>query len=153
MNGQQRCDTKFSPGYAGDLSPGETWQRLSQVSEAQLIDVRTVAEWNFVGVPDLSPLGRNVLFCEWQHFPPAPNPEFVQQVTAALKRSSYRPGAPLFFLCRSGARSRAAAVAMTEAGFGPCFNVEDGFEGGLDQERHRGMGAGWKAAGLPWIQN
>jgi rhodanese-related sulfurtransferase len=154
MDGQNRTGIGSSAAkYAGDVSPEESWKRLSQNSAAQLIDVRTDAEWNFVGVPDLTPLGRKTLFCEWQFFPSAPNPEFVQQVIQALEHSSYRPGSPLFFLCRSGARSRAAAIAMTEAGFGPCFNVADGFEGNLDSENHRGSSAGWKAAGLPWVQS
>jgi rhodanese-related sulfurtransferase len=142
----------FSAGYAGDLDPKESWERLSQDPGAQLIDVRTIAEWNFVGVPDLGPLKRQTLFCEWQHFPPAANADFVHEAVEALKRTSYRSDAPLFFLCRSGARSRAAAIAMTAAGYGPCFNIADGFEGGLDAERHRGSTGGWKACGLPWIQ-
>lgn len=154
MAGRQRGEVVSSDtGYAGDLSPRESWRRLSSDGAAQLVDVRSVAEWNFVGVPDLAELGRETLFCEWQHFPSAPNPEFVQQVVEALKRTSYHPGAPLFFLCRSGARSRAAAIAMNKAGYGPCFNVSDGFEGGLDHERHRGSSGGWKASGLPWTQS
>jgi rhodanese-related sulfurtransferase len=138
-------------GYAGDLSPRETWERLSRETAAQLIDVRTVPEWNFVGVPDLAPLQRQALLCEWQHFPAAANGAFVQEVVDALKETGYRPRAPLFFLCRSGARSRAAAIALTEAGYGPCFNIKDGFEGALDTTRHRGS-SGWKADGIPWIQ-
>jgi rhodanese-related sulfurtransferase len=73
-------------------------------------------------------------------------------VIEALKRTSHKKGAPLLMLCRSGARSRAAAIALTAAGYGPCFNIKDGFEGALDPERHRGAAAGWKAEGLPWIQ-
>ena len=154
MTGRQRSETGSSEtGYAGDLSPRESWNRISGDGAAQLIDVRTDAEWNFVGVPDLSDIGREALLCEWQHFPSAPNPEFVEQVKEGLEQSSYTPGAPLFFLCRSGARSRAAAIAMTKAGYGPCFNVSDGFEGGLDDERHRGSSGGWKASGLPWVQS
>ena len=141
-----------SAGYAGDVGPQESWERLSQDQAAQLIDVRTVAEWNFVGIPDLGPLQRQALFCEWQHFPPAANADFVREAEDALKRTSYRTDAPLFFLCRSGARSRAAAIAMTEAGYGPCFNIAEGFEGALDAKRHRGTAGGWKASGLPWIQ-
>jgi rhodanese-related sulfurtransferase len=144
-------ESSSSVGYAGDLSPRETWERLSRETAAQLIDVRTVPEWNFVGVPDLAPLQRQALLCEWQHFPAAANGAFVQEVVDALKETGYRPGAPLFFLCRSGARSRAAAIALTEAGYGPCFNIKDGFEGALDTKRHRGA-SGWKAEGLPWIQ-
>lgn len=140
-------------GYAGDLPATECWRRLTQDSDGQLIDVRTMAEWSFVGVPDLSPVGREAVFCEWQRFPAAVNPGFVDDVASALKHRGWRPGAALYFLCRSGARSRAAAIAMTAAGYGPCFNISDGFEGGLDRERHRGTQSGWKAAGLPWIQN
>ena len=139
-------------GYAGDVAPAQSWERLSQDPAAQLIDVRTLAEWNFVGIPDLAPLQRQALLCQWQLFPSGANPDFVEQAKTALKGTAYRPDAPLFFLCRSGARSRAAAIAMTAAGFGPCFNIEDGFEGGLDPSRHRGAADGWKASGLPWIQ-
>ena len=154
MTGQQRPDAVVSAaGYAGDVSSQESWDRLVQDGAAQLIDVRTLAEWNYVGVPDLASLGREPVFSEWQRFPSAPNPAFVQEVKEALKQTGYHPGAALFFLCRSGARSRAAAIAMTRAGCGPCFNIADGFEGGLDAERHRGIRAGWKAAGLPWIQS
>jgi rhodanese-related sulfurtransferase len=144
--------SSFASEYAGDLGPQETWDRLRNEPEAQLVDVRTVAEWNFVGIPDLSSIARQTLLCEWQRFPPAPNSAFVQEVADALKGTQHRSGAALYFLCRSGARSRAAAIAMTKAGFGPCFNIADGFEGGLDADRHRGHAGGWKAIGLPWIQ-
>jgi rhodanese-related sulfurtransferase len=117
------------------------------------VDVRTEAEWNFVGVPDLRPLSRQVVFCEWQRFPAGSNPGFVPELIEALKRTDYVQGAPLIFLCRSGARSRAAAIALNAAGYGPCFNVKDGFEGALDSDRHRGSAAGWKAEGLPWVQS
>jgi rhodanese-related sulfurtransferase len=139
-------------GYAGDVGPKETWERLKSDPLAQLIDVRTEAEWNFVGVPDLSALDRQTLLCEWQRFPSAANPNFAAEVADALKQTDYRKGAALFFLCRSGARSRAAAITMTQLGYGPCFNIADGFEGALDKARHRGSAAGWKALGLPWIQ-
>ena len=141
-----------SGGYAGDLSPRESWELLSKNQEGQLVDVRTVAEWNFVGVPDLSPLKRETVFCEWQRFPAGTNPAFVDEVVESLKRTNHRKGAPLVLLCRSGARSRAAAIALSAAGYAPCFNVKDGFEGALDVERHRGAAAGWKAEGLPWVQ-
>jgi rhodanese-related sulfurtransferase len=142
-----------SGGYAGDLSPKESWDLLSKEAEGQLVDVRTEAEWNFVGVPDLSPLKRRVVFCEWQRFPAGSNPAFVDEVIESLKRTNYRKGAPLLLLCRSGARSRAAAIALSAAGYAPCFNVKDGFEGALDGDRHRGAAAGWKAEGLPWLQS
>lgn len=142
-----------APSYAGDVSSAEAWDALRHDAKAQLIDVRTNAEWNYVGVPDLSELGRNVLFCEWQRFPSGQcNDAFASEAIAALTQTGYRPGAPIFLICRSGARSRAAAIALTQAGYGPCFNVKDGFEGQLGNNRHRGEAEGWKAAGLPWIQ-
>jgi rhodanese-related sulfurtransferase len=136
--------------YAGDLGGREAWALLARESGAQLIDVRTAAEWNFVGLPDLSPLGRRTICIEWQSFPSgAPNPAFVAEASAALDG---RKDAPVLFLCRSGARSRAAAIAMTAAGFARAYNVAGGFEGDLDGERHRGTTNGWKASGLPWTQ-
>ena len=143
-----------SPSYAGDVSAKEAWEALRTTSRAQLIDVRTKAEWNFVGLPDLSPLSRQTLLIEWQRFPDGSvNPEFTAEAAAALERAGHVRDAPLYFLCRSGSRSRAAAVAMTAAGFGPCFNIRDGFEGGLDGNRHRGSAGGWKASDLPWVQS
>jgi rhodanese-related sulfurtransferase len=58
----------------------------------------------------------------------------------------------VFLLCRSGARSRAAAIALTEAGFRQAFNISDGFEGDADQDGHRCNRNGWKAENLPWRQ-
>jgi rhodanese-related sulfurtransferase len=141
--------------YAGDISAKESWGCLEQDPKAILIDVRTQAEWSFVGIPDLSSLSRDTILVEWQTFPPGPtpNPNFDANLAAALDKEGYQQGNPIFFLGRSGARSRGAAIAATAAGYGPCFNVGDGFEGGLDAEQKRGRAEGWKAAGLPWIQS
>jgi rhodanese-related sulfurtransferase len=138
--------------YAGDVSAEEAWRVLSENPGAVLVDVRTRAEWNFVGLADLGPLGKEALLAEWQSFPTmGVNPAFVDEVGAALKGASR--DVPVLFLCRSGARSRAAAVAMTKAGFSQAYNVAGGFEGDLDETRHRGRRNGWKASGLPWIQS
>lgn len=140
--------------YAGDVTPREAWKRLEADPRAQLIDVRTTAEWNFVGLPDLAPLGRQVHCVEWQSFPTgAPNPEFLGQARAALDAAGAGQDGPVLLLCRSGARSRAAAIALTGAGYQACFNVSEGFEGDRDGQGHRGTQGGWKAAGLPWRQN
>lgn len=136
--------------YAGDISASEAWQRLRDDPAAQLVDVRTMAEWNFVGVPDLASLGRRVHCVEWQSFPTgAPNPQFTDQASKALGSDT---GQTVLLLCRSGARSRAAAIALTQAGYGKAFNVAGGFEGDVDGDGHRGNINGWKASGLPWRQ-
>ena len=59
---------------------------------------------------------------------------------------------PVLFLCRSGGRSAAAASVATAAGFGPAYNVAEGFEGDPDAHGHRGTVNGWKVAGLAWRQ-
>src|SRR5260370_37626858 len=92
-----------SMGYAGDISPRETWERLARETAAQLIDVRTVAEWNFVGVPDLTSLERQALLCEWQHFPPAPNGGVFSEVGWALQQRREPPGGGALVRRRSGA--------------------------------------------------
>jgi rhodanese-related sulfurtransferase len=137
-------------GYAGDLSPVEAWNLLESEPSAVLVDVRTRAEWTYVGVADLSPISKKPLFLEWQTFPDGQvNPGFAGQVDAAgLPKDT-----PILFLCRSGARSAAAARLMTQRGYSRCYNVAEGFEGDPDPSRHRGRINGWKARGLPWIQN
>jgi rhodanese-related sulfurtransferase len=136
-------------GYAGDVAPTTAWKILSERKDAVLIDCRTRAEWNYVGLPDLETLGKKPALIEWQVFPSMqPNPEFVTALSGALADKE----APLLFICRSGARSAAAAKAMSAAGYSTCLNVADGFEGPLDAQAKRGTAGGWKAAGLPWRQ-
>ncbi|WP_200173340.1 rhodanese-like domain-containing protein [Tomitella cavernea] len=148
-------------GYAGDVTPARAWEMLGDDPRAVLVDVRTGAEWQFVGVPDLSALGRRTRFVEWIDYPSgAPNPQFGEQLQSevAAERGAARDGdasgspSPILFLCRSGQRSIGAATAATGAGMGPAYNVLEGFEGGLDAHGHRGS-AGWRAAGLPWCQS
>jgi len=142
-----------SHDYAGDLSAQEAWDLLKAEPSAQLVDVRTMAEWNFVGLPDLAGVGRRVHCVEWQSFPTmAVNPAFIAEAEAAVTAAGAGKDSPILFLCRSGARSRAAAVALTQAGFARAYNVAGGFEGDPDGERHRGNLNGWKAARLPWRQ-
>jgi rhodanese-related sulfurtransferase len=136
-----------------NVSVEQTWAQLKDHPSSMLIDVRTAAEWSFVGVADLSKLGKRVIQVEWQNFPDGElNAGFVDAVQSALKRLGSPPDAELFFICRSGARSMMAAQAVKRAGHMHCHNVADGFEGHLDPERHRGRLGGWKAHGLPWVQ-
>ncbi|WP_024795794.1 rhodanese-like domain-containing protein [Tomitella biformata] len=135
-------------GYAGDITPEQAWQMLAEHPDAVLVDVRTAAEWQFVGVPDTAELGRPALLVEWVGFPSgAPNQGFVEQ----LREHGIESG-PVIFVCRSGQRSIGAAIAATDAGLGPAYNVLDGFEGGLDENGRRGA-VGWRAVGLPWRQS
>lgn len=136
--------------YAGDITTREAWDMLQRDTGATLVDVRSEPEWRYVGVPDLTSLDKQTVFVCWQNYPEMHhNENFVSDVTAA----GVGPGGKVLLLCRSGVRSRAAAVALTASGYQACYNVAGGFEGPHDEGRHRGTTDGWKAAGLPWWQD
>lgn len=143
-------------GGVDELFPADAYAALEQDPDTALVDVRTRPEWTFVGIPDLGAIGRRMALVEWAQFPSMTvNPNFLPELTHALGGSL--PGR-VFFICRSGARSLAAArlVAEETARGGRaigCINVKEGFEGDLDAEGHRGSLGGWKRAGLPWRQN
>lgn len=139
----------FDKGYEGELTSAESWKFLEQDQEALLIDVRTVAEWIYVGLPDLTRLRRNVICVQWRQWP---NMEVNREFLSHMEAEGVTRDRPLLLICRSGSRSREAATALTAAGFGPCYNISDGFEGDLDESKHRGRKNGWKVAGLPWVQ-
>ena len=147
--------TKTEAGYAGDLTPRAAWDLLEKEKDAVLVDVRSRAEWTFVGVPSLMRMAKAPLFVAWQNYATAPdgraqmipNGEFAASILAAVPKS-----VPVVFICRSGGRSRAAAIAMTGLGYARAYNLAGGFEGDKDSDGHRGRAGGWKADGLPWTQ-
>ncbi|MEQ1882357.1 MAG: rhodanese-like domain-containing protein [Burkholderiales bacterium] len=134
---------KLGLSYCGALKPDEAHEILRKLPGARLVDVRTRAEWDFVGRITGS------VQIEWQTYPGSrPNPEFVNELGAQVD-----PGAAVMFICRSGARSHAAAMAASQAGYGQSYNVLEGFEGDKDAQGHRNTVGGWRAAGLPWEQS
>src|SRR4051794_23456048 len=101
--------------YAGDLTPEQAWELLIADETAVLVDVRTDAEWRYVGIPDSAAIGGRAALVEWVSYPSGrPNPQFLKQLTDA----GVTAGRPVVFLCRSGVRSVAAAQAATSAGLG-----------------------------------
>jgi rhodanese-related sulfurtransferase len=135
--------------YAGDISPRDTWTMLNDNPEAIMVDVRTTAEWTYVGFADLTAIDKKTGFVEWVSFPAmARNEKFIDQVRALVPD----PATPIVMVCRSGVRSIAAAEAMTAIGYSACYNMLEGFEGDKDHDGHRGQTGGWKQAGLAWAQ-
>jgi rhodanese-related sulfurtransferase len=139
---QQRAVERNLP-YSGAVTPGETSTLLAALTGAKLIDVRTRAEWDYVGrVP-------GSILVEWNTYPEGTrNPAFLEQ----LRGATANVDAPVLFLCRSGQRSDQAARAAWEAGYQRAFNVLEGFEGDKDASGQRGHVNGWRKARLPWIQ-
>ncbi|MEM7268953.1 MAG: rhodanese-like domain-containing protein [Pseudomonadota bacterium] len=150
---EQRVTTA---GEIGVVNPSEAYEALTTDPKTLLIDVRTRAEWSFVGVPDISVSGKQAALIEWQSFPTmAVNEAFASQ---ALDAADQTGAATIFFICRSGARSMSAAVVTKAAAASRgaamnCINVAEGFEGDLDAEGRRGIKNGWKARDLPWRQS
>ena len=128
--------------YAGALTVLEAAQLLQLAPGAKLVDVRTRAEWDWVGrVPDAVEI-------EWNQYPGGVrNPNFL----AELKRR-VDPEAMVMFLCRSGARSNAAANLAVASGFTNAYNILEGFEGDKNASGHRNKVGGWRHANLPWTQ-
>lgn len=145
--------------FAGEVTPDAAWETLASDRAAVLVDVRTDAEWMFVGRPDLSAVAKETWLLSWKMFPSMQrNPDFF----AALGEKMAAEGvSTVFMMCRSGARSLEAAMSAASdaelsgvlSGPAQFFNVKEGFEGDLDQERRRGRLNGWKARGLPWVQS
>ncbi len=127
--------------YAGDLAPAIAWEHVA--AGAVLVDVRTDGEWAHIGVPDTSSLSTEPVFIQWNLANGSNNPEFLAQLLATVPTEKQ-----LVVLCRSGARSIAAATAATAAGY-TAYNVLEGFEGEPDRYGDRVIN-GWKNRKLPW---
>ena len=139
--------------YTDDLSPHECWALLRD-EKAILIDVRTKAEWSYVGIPLVEEGMKPPIFHEWQQYPEMHiNPQYTQNLSEKLDAIGGSKSTPLCFLCRSGVRSKSAAKAMTKIGYDKCFNIIGGFEGQQNENAQRGTNDGWKFDGLPWKQN
>lgn len=118
----------FGVVHIDDVAVTDVWERLQADQRAVLVYVRTRAEWAFVGLPDLSSLGKRLLTQEWQTFPDSRvDPTFAQRLEDTLKSAGVKEDDEIFFICRSGGRSRMAAEALTANGFRRCRNVAEGF--------------------------
>lgn len=145
--------SRIDRNYNGDCSVHECFKVLKDDPSAVLVDVRTKAEWTYVGIPVLSDMGKEPCFIEWQTYPDMTlNEGFVNTLSTELQRRGASVNTPIFFLCRSGVRSAAAAIALANAGYVQCHNVTGGFEGPLNESGHRATQEGWKNTGLPWRQ-
>ena len=142
LNKAHQRATEMRLPYAGALLPAEAHKLMLKAPGAKLIDVRTRAEWDFVGrVP-------GSVAIEWQRYPSSqPNPGFLDELKAQADTDVI-----VMFLCRSGARSHAAASAAREIGYSHSYNILQGFEGDKDAQGHRASVGGWQFAGLPWVQ-
>ena len=137
-----RSGTRANLARMKHLTPTEAQALLDGNPSAVFIDCRSEMEYFFVG----HPVGAQHV--AWNDGPDWEiNPHFVGQVkkVASMNR-------PIVLICRSGHRSVDAGLALEKAGFTEVYNVQDGFEGPLDDKHHRGTRSGWRFEGLPWEQ-
>ena len=52
-----------------NIHPRQVWEALQTNPQARLVDVRTDAEWNFVGIPDLTAVRQEPVLIPWQVYP------------------------------------------------------------------------------------
>jgi rhodanese-related sulfurtransferase len=129
--------------YGGALTPAEAHEVWRNAPGAKLVDVRTRAEWDYVGrIP-------GAVEIELVTYPGGrPNPGFLAELQGKVDKS-----APVLFICRSGGRSHNAALMAAQAGYTAAYNVLEGFEGDRNPRGHRNTVGGWRVAGLPWSQS
>lgn len=131
--------------YAGALTPQEAFEVLEAIPQARLVDVRSQAELDWVGRPAVQPAQYSHI--EWSRYPGSVrNADFLPELVSQIST-----GAPVLLLCRSAARSKAAAVLAAEAGVPEVYDILEGFEGDKDAAGHRKSVNGWCHCGLPWL--
>ncbi len=133
-----------------DVAPKQVWDALVSQPKARVVDVRTDIEWAQIGVPDLTETGKQPALVSWQV---APTMQVNRQFLEEMRAAGVSEDDHVYFLCRSGVRSTAAAQAASAAGFKHTYNIADGFEGPPDARGERGNVAGWQADGLPWTRD
>ncbi|MBV1774308.1 rhodanese-like domain-containing protein [Burkholderiaceae bacterium DAT-1] len=135
--------TQSALPYSGAVTPEEAHALLTGLGAVRLVDVRSAAEWQFVGGPE------QAVRIEWKSWPGmVPNPNFLEQLQHQVDKESV-----LLFLCRTGARSHDAAAAAAAHGFTECYNILEGFEGDKNADGQRGAVNGWQGRKLPWSQS
>ena len=126
-----------------------------------LIDVRTRAEVNFLGMPTVA--DANIPYftpADWmtfddkkQVFKLEPNADYMMALAEFLEENGGDKNSTILLMCRSGSRSAKAVNLMAKVGYKNVYSVTDGYEGDKSKEKetkgHRIVN-GWKNSGLPW---
>ena len=122
-----------------EVDPAEACRLLESDPDTALVDVRTRAEFSYVGHADA--VDRNI---PWRFLSDRfdvksgvytydENGNFLPDIAALMAREGKGNDDAVFVICRSGARSAAAVDALAAAGYSQVYNIVDGFEGGKDK--------------------
>ena len=133
----------FAGVEPADIDSKESYKMVMEnPKDTFIVDVRTRAEYEFVGHPDLPNGVPNIplkFYPGWKM-----NANFVKNVEAR-----YPKDVTLIMLCRSGKRAEKAGKLLLDAGFKKVLYMADSFEGSKDEKGHRTV-SGWKVNGLPY---
>ena len=136
-------------GYKRNLLPKMAIERLQSNPQALFVDVRSKAEYKYVGFPENSILIPWIDDPDWE-----PNPDaFSDAVMQELDGRENLSDTEIILICRSGFRSNEALKCLENKGFTQVSHVASGFEGDLDENDHRGNLNGWRHDGMPWSQS
>jgi len=135
--------------YKRNLLPKMAVEKLQNNPQALFVDVRSKAEYKYVGFPENSILIPWIDDPDWE-----PNPEvFSDSVMQELDGRENLLNTEIILICRSGYRSNDALKCLENKGFTQVSHVASGFEGDLDENDHRGNLNGWRHDGMPWSQS
>jgi rhodanese-related sulfurtransferase len=166
------CGSAYSQEIKKILSI-EAYDYLNTLPDMYLIDVRTKAEYEYVGHPYNAYLYPYMLLTDKliknedkYEYKTVKNKDFLAELTKSFKKTDN-----LLILSRDGTVSALAAKDVSGAGFKNVYDIKDGFEGaefpshddpdlqkyyrqlarrskieGYQQRRHYG----WQGWGLPW---
>lgn len=106
-----------------DINAKDSFCKLREIKNSYLIDVRTLLEWDTTGIPDLSSINKSVFLFEWeQNINELFISKFQKMLSINFKKDSF-----LFFICKSGLRSRIAAHLASISGYNHSYNISDGY--------------------------
>jgi rhodanese-related sulfurtransferase len=143
LSGTAGAAETAAPGTYGNVDPQQA-QRLVLEEGAVILDVRTQAEFVFVGHP-VGAVNIPLQFWDETTYAWSENPDFDARV-----RKRFPQGRPLITLCRSGHRSKAAAQRLVDMGYTRVFNMVESFEGDADPVTGLRTVNGWKNRRLPY---
>ena len=132
------------------ISPPDAWKLVQEDTRSLLVDIRSSMEYLFVGHPE------GAVHVPWIDEPDwVVNPNFVTDVRKLMLGGVVEAdegSAPVILICRSGKRSREAGELLLKEGITNVYNIDEGFEGELDEDHHRSTLGGWRYHKLPWQQ-
>ncbi len=135
--------------YKRNLLPKMAVEKLQNNPQALFVDVRSKAEYKYVGYPENSILIPWIDDPDWE-----PNPvAFSDSVMQELDGRENLLNTEIILICRSGYRSNEALKCLENKGFTQVSHIASGFEGDLDENDHRGNLNGWRHDGMPWSQS